>query len=282
MNDNLDQLEQNIDTAINPQAPVGGILAQEHNDLLKAFLKAQGRFTGFSFDVGNRTEFDVGKASITGTTTSLGDDIFIEIAKSTTDFIDFSSLYNSLREGDFIKVKDRNGRVLIGKLDNKQSLTDPLNQTYFRLECILVSTNTTYTYNANDNINCFIEVIKASENNRIITNNIGANYVLTDVLHFSKMIYTKTTGNTTITLTSNQSNIKDGFLSFHVNKGGGLVEVNYDDSLIEVIGHDPNNDPVLSVKPLVDDSSKGGVQIDYIGFNSNTNKMEYHVYGALL
>lgn len=118
--------------------------------------------------------------------------------------------------------------------------------------------------------------------NRIKNSTIGASYTLVDALHFSKILYTPTSGSLTVTLQTDQASITEGFLSFHVNIGGGEVVIAYDDTLIEVIGHDPVNDDPLKVKPLVDEPSKGGVQIDYIGFNSTTSKMEYHVYGALV
>lgn len=126
-----------------------------------------------------------------------------------------------------------------------------------------------------------VELVPLYSLNRITTNTIGASYTITDAQHFSKNLYTGTTGTTVVTLNSDPNSMTKGYFSFHVNLGGGIVEIAYDASLVTVIGHDPVSDPALYVKAIEDDASKGGVQIDYIGFNAVTNKMEYHVYGAL-
>lgn len=114
---------------------------------------------------------------------------------------------------------------------------------------------------------------------RLLNNTIGASYILQDSQHGSRNEYTTAV---TITLNPTPAQMIAGFLSFHVNTSGGVVNIDYDENLVSVLDHDNLLDPALSIKQIEDEPSKGGVQIDYIGFNGTTNKMEYHVYGALV
>lgn len=119
----------------------------------------------------------------------------------------------------------------------------------------------------------------ALNNNRSKINYIAGSYTITDAQNFSKNYCTSPL---TITLNPIQSEMRKGLLSFHINDSNGDVAIAYDATKITVKGHDSVNDEPLKIKSISDDAVKGGVSIDYDGFNSTTNKMEYHVYGALV
>ena len=114
---------------------------------------------------------------------------------------------------------------------------------------------------------------------RLKDNTVGASYTLQDSQHGSRNLCTAAL---TITLEDTPANMIDGFLSFHVNTSAGEVVIDYDAALVSVLNHDKAADPALKIRQISVEPSKGGVQIDYIGFNISTSKMEYHVYGALV
>jgi len=116
MADNFTVLKQQLDSAINPNAAPGTILAQDHNDWDTAFLKAQGKYVGSPFKA--KKEFNgVANAGELFFNGALNDTNGIQIvtSKTTSDLNDFKLILNTLSEGDLIHIKDYEGRSVFFK-----------------------------------------------------------------------------------------------------------------------------------------------------------------------
>jgi len=163
MADNFTVLKQQLDSAINPNAAPGTILAQDHNDWDTAFLKAQGKYVGSPFKA--KKEFNgVANAGELFFNGALNDTNGIQIvtSKTTSDLNDFKLILNTLSEGDLIHIKDYEGRSVFFKYVQYTESEDDNQNTIYLINVIPDAGNVNYTYQVNDEFICVLETIKGA------------------------------------------------------------------------------------------------------------------------
>lgn len=159
--DNLEILKQNLDTAIDPNAGIGEILAQEHNDMVTEFISKQGKYVGSTFNakanyngVANAGDFFINGA--------LNDTngITIVTAQRTNDLNDFSIVLNTLGDGDVMHLKDFVGRSFYFIFKSYSEAQDNNRNTVYELQIVPFADNINYTYQPQEVRLCIVEFLK--------------------------------------------------------------------------------------------------------------------------
>lgn len=111
MADNLIELEQNVETFIDPSGVPGSILAQNHQNILKDVLAKVGKYVGSPY-IATKEETNLlpGTMSWRGNAMNNTSLFQIDFAKLTADLNDFGLILSTLAEGDLIHFKDAKGR----------------------------------------------------------------------------------------------------------------------------------------------------------------------------
>jgi hypothetical protein len=160
--DNLEVLKQNLDTAIDPNAGIGEILAQEHNDMVTEFISKQGKYVGSPFNakanyngIANAGDFFINGA--------LNDTngISITTAQRTNDLNDFSIVLNTLGDGDIMHLKDFVGRSFYFIFKSYAEAQDNNGNTVYELKVVPFADNINYTYQAKEVRLCVVEFLKS-------------------------------------------------------------------------------------------------------------------------
>lgn len=162
MADNFTVLKQQLDIAINPNAAIGQIYAQDHNDWDTAFMKMQGKYVGSPF-IARRAFNGVANAGDLYWNGALNDTNGIEIitAKTTADLNDFGLILSRIGSGDLIHAKDYEGRSVFFEFKSYTEDVDNNNNIIYRIQVIPDENNVNYYYQPNDEFICILEVVKS-------------------------------------------------------------------------------------------------------------------------
>lgn len=153
MSDNLKQVEQNIDSAIDPNAGIGGIKALNHNTVLKEVLNKAGKFSGMPFIAKADTNagvVSVGSFIWNGNAMNNTSPFIITLSKLTADLNDVGLLLAKLGGGDLIRFKDYEGRSVFLEFVFFTSDTDVNGNDIYEVTVKGLAENTNYTYNSSD------------------------------------------------------------------------------------------------------------------------------------
>ncbi|WP_440881399.1 hypothetical protein [Tenacibaculum sp. C7A-26P2] len=166
MADNLKITEQNIDTAIDPNAGFGGILAQDHNDVLKELLKKVGKYTGapyLSQAESNNGVIPVGVLVWNNNAMNNTNSFEITVAKKTADLNDIGILLDTMIEGSIIHFKDYVGRSVYLEYLSHKSGKDTIDGDIYNITVKGKVDNTNYTYQTDEKEVCVIEFYNKTE-----------------------------------------------------------------------------------------------------------------------
>ena len=160
MADNLKITTGNVDTVIDPNAAVGGILAQEHNTLLKDILTKVGKFTGAPYlaqDDTNAGLVPVGvlvwNSNAFNNTTAFE----LTVAKQTADLNDIGIILGVINTGSLIHFKDFVGRSCFLEYISHVAATDSGGGAIYRITVKGNVDNSNYTYQPLEKEPCVIE-----------------------------------------------------------------------------------------------------------------------------
>lgn len=171
MADNLIQLEQDVETFIDPNGNVGSILAQNHQDILKGVLNKVGKYVGSPYlATKNETNLQAGLMSWRGNAMNNTNEFQIDFAKLTADLNDFGLVLSTLSEGDLIHFKDSKGRSVFLEFIGYASANNGGVEVY-EVDVKGKADNINYVYQDNERLVCVIEMFSAySKNNTSLKN----------------------------------------------------------------------------------------------------------------
>lgn len=162
MSDNLKIVEQNIDTAINPNAGVGQILAANHNQVLKEVVRKAGKYTGFPFVSRGQSNAGVitsGFLIWNNNPMNNTSNFVITTAKLTADLNDVGVVLNQLSLADIIKFKDFEGRSVFLEYVSHSSSDDGNGNDTYDIVVKGFADNLNYTYQSAEEQVSVIDVI---------------------------------------------------------------------------------------------------------------------------
>jgi len=147
MADNLKITEQNIDAAIDPSAGIGGILASEHNTVLKEVLNKAGKYAGIFFTAkGDNTGVaPIGTLLFNGNAFNTLTDFTIRLSKQSADLNDVGDILAIMSTGSIIHFKDKVGRSAFFEYQSHAPGNDGTNDIY-DVTVRGVAGNANYTY----------------------------------------------------------------------------------------------------------------------------------------
>ncbi len=158
MADDLKVIDTQIDTAINPAALPGQILALSHNSLLHALLATVGKFAGYPFTAKDTTPAPQGSLLWNGNAMDKLTAFTLTVSELTADGNDFGDVLSNAVNGDIIKFKDFEGRAaLLTYLSHVASDDGQGNNTY-DLSVTGFVENPSFTYTIEENI-CILEIL---------------------------------------------------------------------------------------------------------------------------
>ncbi len=153
MSDNLKIVEQNIDTAIDPNAGVGQILAAEHNQVLKEVVRKAGKYTGFPFVSRGQSNAGVITSGFfiwNNNAMNNTSNFVITAAKLTADLNDIGVVLNQLSPADIMRFKDFEGRSVFLEYVSHSSSDDGNGNDTYDITVKGFVENTNYTYQATE------------------------------------------------------------------------------------------------------------------------------------
>lgn len=124
MSENLKQIEDDVIVQIPATGSPGDITGQNHQNLLKAFLNASGKFTGFVFDAIADGVPTTGKFSWMDTPMNEPSPFVVKFHEETGNGQKILNIIQQLRVNDYIKFKDYQGRVAVLKYVSHGSATE--------------------------------------------------------------------------------------------------------------------------------------------------------------
>jgi len=163
MADNLAIVKEHLDTAIDPAADPGQILAQEHNDVFTEMLSKVGKYTGGSFTVkgGAATVMLPGQIYILAALVAA--DVILVMSQTTNDGNYTSNILSNCNRGDVLHLKDYNGRSSYLKISEITEGVDTVETPTFVVSTKPMPGNQNYTYQVSDALICIVEVIKGQD-----------------------------------------------------------------------------------------------------------------------
>jgi len=165
MADNLKILKDNLDQAINPNAGVGEIFAQDHNDVVTEFINKSGKYTGASFisqKEAKNGEIPTGVLVWNNNAMNNTDTFVITVSKKTLDLNNIDRILDILSENSIIHFKDFVGRsthLLYVRHDIDQDVNE--NDVY-NITVRGFSENTNYTYQTDEKEQCVLSFYNKS------------------------------------------------------------------------------------------------------------------------
>ena len=160
--DNFDILKQNLDIAIDPNAGIGQILAQKHNDYVTEFMSKQGKYVGSPFTAKATYQgvANPGELFLNGALNDVNG-LGIITSKLTNDLNDFGIVLQTLSSGDLIHFKDYVGRSCYFVFKSFFATNDNNNNEIYQIDVTPNANNINYTYQANESKICVLETLKA-------------------------------------------------------------------------------------------------------------------------
>lgn len=159
MADNLKLTEEDIDKAIDVNAGIGGIKAENHNDALKQVLKKAGRYVGFPY----LSQADTNAGQVPTGVLVWNNNAFnnqtafnITVAKFTSDGNNIGKILSTLNQGSILHFKDFVGRSAFFEYQSHTETTDTNSNPIFNISVIGDVDNSNYTYQASEQEICII------------------------------------------------------------------------------------------------------------------------------
>lgn len=178
MADNLIELEQNVETFIDPSGVAGSILAQNHQNILKDVLARVGKYVGSPY-IATKEETNLlpGTMSWRGNTMNNTSLFQIDFAKLTADLNDFGLILSTLAEGDLIHFKDAKGRSVFLEYFNHNLTTG--NSPVYQVNVKGKAENINYVYQDTEKlISIFQSYKQNAESKEYEIQFIAPNFVL--------------------------------------------------------------------------------------------------------
>ena len=158
METNLKILKGKIDEAINPNAGVGEILAEEHNKVLTETLESTGKYIGFNFNVTKKTTNVVLPGEIVFGNNAINEGSFFILKISNKDKfnLDPGVVIQNLSSSAFLSFKDFNGNASIYEFQSYTSQVDTNGNPYYAVTLKSVTSNSNYAYQEDDLEDCVL------------------------------------------------------------------------------------------------------------------------------
>ena len=175
MND-LKQISQLADSAIDPQAIPGGILAVEHNALVHSMIQNLGRYVGSPFLSRGTGLAPIGTFLWNGNPMDSTNTFAVTVSKYTQDGNDFGQILAKSASGDILKFKDFAGRSALFTISKYVSAVDGVGNPTYSIDVKRITSSPSvsdsldYTYGV-DEQPCMIEIISSSSGSIIFTIN---------------------------------------------------------------------------------------------------------------
>lgn len=158
METNLKLVENRIDENINPNAQVGEILAQKHNETLKEVFKSAGKYVGFNFEATKNSSNIVLPGQLVFGDNPINQTSFFVLKVSNKDKfnLDVGVLLQVLSSSAFLSFKDYEGRATIFEFQSYTSEVDTNGNTYYSITLKSITSNSNYSYQTTDNLDCVL------------------------------------------------------------------------------------------------------------------------------
>lgn len=161
--DNLKEVKQNLDIAINPDAGEGQIFAQAHNDVFSEMLQKVGKYTGFPyiisggpapaaiangdmFVVNKLNEPENGVALLAGQTTQDGDD--------------WGNVLKECEPFDIFHLKDNEGRSSYFHFESYSVEAEVGGGQHHAVKLVPLPGNPNYEYLTGQKVICIVDIMK--------------------------------------------------------------------------------------------------------------------------
>lgn len=178
MADNLKVLKQNLDNAIDPNAGIGQILAQDHNDVITEFINKSGKYAGLTYKAvsdGANGVIPIGTFSWNGNAMNQTGTFILSLSTKTTDLNIVTPLFDNLIQDDLIKFKDFVGRSVLLKYKSHTIGQDTSNNDIVLLSVESLPGNVNYTYQSSENEPCVLDFYPKSSSGKEYSIDIIAN-----------------------------------------------------------------------------------------------------------
>ena len=167
MSDNLKILKENLDVAIDPNAGIGDIKAQDHNDVFTELIIKQGKYNGIPLNASSEVGlagYRPGRLIWNNNAFDNTSDFTITISQTSKDLNNITPIFSNLSSGDVIKFKDFLGRSCLLEykshtLDNTLNIINVVVSGY--------STNSNYSYQAGEVEQCVIGFFQKSSQTQV-------------------------------------------------------------------------------------------------------------------
>lgn len=158
METNLKLVENKIDENIDPNAGVGEILAQKHNEVLKEVFKSSGKYVGFNFEATKNTSNIVLPGQLVFGDNAINQSNFFVLKVSNKDKfnLDVGVLLQVLSSSAFLSFKDYEGRATIFEFQSYTSEVDTNGNPYYGITLKSITSNSNYSYQNTDNLDCVL------------------------------------------------------------------------------------------------------------------------------
>jgi len=158
--DNLTELSVNIDQAVDPNALPGGILAVEHNAVMKAIVNSLGKYVGFPFLAKREGQVLEGCLIWNGNNFNTQTIFLLTVNRLTQDGNDFGKILQSMSNGDLFHIKDFQGRSSLLQFIEFQPSVDAFSNEVYNINVQGFADNPDYIYTEVEESQCLIEIIK--------------------------------------------------------------------------------------------------------------------------
>jgi len=160
--DNLKLISEKVNTDIDPNGAPESILAQNHNDILQAFLQSSGKYMGLPYLIKTNYQGVVGAGEFIINSGSFNSTIDVFVSKKTSDATDLEPILKLYGKGDILHFKDFKGKSVYFYINEKLDTIDNNQTPIFYLTLDPFPANINYTYQANEQNIGVIELIKAT------------------------------------------------------------------------------------------------------------------------
>lgn len=180
MADNFKILKDNLDQAIDPNAGIGQILAQEHNNVFTEFISKAGKYTGLplmAMESDDNGAVPTGAFVWNGNAMNDTGGFTITIDEKTLDLNNVKRILETLAIGSIIHFKDYVGRSVHLIFKSFRELKDSNSTTIFNIEVSGVSENINYAYQPGEKEFCIVEFYNLSQaSNGAFLQNVQVKY----------------------------------------------------------------------------------------------------------
>jgi len=158
--DNFKLIEQLVESDIDPNGPAGSILAEKHQNILFAFLRRAGKYTGQPFKA-KKTGNIIPSGTLSWNGNSMNEDseFILKVARKTADGNDISRVLALLNEGAVIHFKDYAGRSCFLKFKSFRSIKDANSNDICEVTVEGFADSLNYTYQDNEIEDCIISFV---------------------------------------------------------------------------------------------------------------------------